>query len=105
MIGKAFEVANFGLLVFVTFLLYRACPRRGTLGRYPWDVRIRLALPFTKRWQNQVAPEDIEIIRKYRRGIFTWELVFFASGLLGVAYFDLLSPRLFLLLATGQCRG
>lgn len=104
-IGTAFVFIILGLLVFATLFMYRACPPRETLERYPWGVKARMFLPFTKYWQSEAAPEDIEPIRKFRRGLFTWELVFFASSILRIAYFNLLGHRLFLLLASGQCRN
>ncbi len=105
MFGRVFEVANIVALVLVTIFLYRSSPPRGSLRQYPWGTKMRLALPFRRGWRNEVAPEHIEMMSRFRRGIFAWELIFLASGMLGVIYFDVLGPRLFLLLATGQCRA
>lgn len=104
-IGWAFELISLGLLAYATLLLFRSYPPKETLRRYTWDVNLRLVLPFTKRWQKEVAPEHIETIRKYRRGLFTWELVFFAANIFRIVYLDLLGSRLFIMLATGQCRN
>jgi len=104
-IGKAFTVIIVASIVVATVLLIRSGPSNDLLRRYPWRVRLSWAIPFTKRWQKVVAAEDVQTIQKFLRSLHTWELVGLASATFRIVYFNILAPRLLLLLASGQCRN
>ena len=104
-IGKAFTVIIVASIVVATVLMIRSGLPNDLLRRYPWRVRLSWAIPFTKRWQKVVAAEDVQTIQKFLRSLHTWELVGLASATFRIVYFNVLAPRLLLLLASGQCRN
>ena len=104
-IGKAVVVIILVSIVIATVLLIRSSLPNDMLRRYPWRVRLHWTLPFNQRWRKEIAPEDIGAIRKFQRRLHTWELVGLASLIFRIIYFNILAPRLFLLLASGQCRN
>jgi hypothetical protein len=104
-IGKALAVIISVSIVVATVLLIRSGLPNDLLRRYPWRVKLGWSLPFAKHWQKVVAIEDVQKIRKFQRRFHTWELVCLVSAIFRIVYFNILAPRLLLLLASGQCRN
>jgi hypothetical protein len=103
LIGKAMGLVMGGLLILSGLSLYRTSIPRQMFEDYSWSMRVHLSLPFSSRWSNEVAPEHVAIIRKFRRALFSMELVLFVFGVWVVAYDNLLGARLLFMMAGGQC--
>jgi hypothetical protein len=92
-----------GALILSILWLYRVSIPRQVVKGYPWSVRLHMSLPFNRHWIDEVAPEHVARIRKFRRAQFSLALVLLAFGLWIVAYDDLLGTRLIFMLAAGRC--
>jgi hypothetical protein len=103
LIGKVEEFLFCGVMLVLTLSLYRARVSNEMLKSYSWRVKVQLALPFNRRWSREVAPEDVEPIRRYRRALFTIEITLLAFGLWTVFYDTMLGTRLLMMMAHHQC--
>lgn len=101
--GQSVVVITIASVFFATVLLIRATPPKGTLRRYSFGAKMRLILPFDKRWRERVAPEHFEALQKFRIRLFTWWLVFYTCMILRIAYFNVLGPRVLSLFSVNQC--
>jgi hypothetical protein len=103
LVGHTMEIL-FGVTMTLSILwIYRASVSGAVLRGYPWSVRLHMSLPFNRRWIDEVAPEHVAPIRKFRRAQFSLPLVLLAFGLWIVTYADLLGTRVVFMLAAGQC--
>lgn len=103
LVGHAMGILFCGALILSILWLYRASVPRQVIKGYPWSVRLHMSLPFNRRWINEVAPEHVAHIRKFRRAQFSLPLVLLAFGLWIVAYDDLLGTRVIFMMAAGRC--
>jgi len=103
LISNAIVIVMIASVLFATLLLFRAAPPNETLPRYRFGVRIRLILPFSKRWQNEVSLEHIETFRKFRKRLFAWGFALFGCILLRLMYINMLAPRVVFMFASNQC--
>lgn len=105
LIARIIEVVVCGSLVLATVLLYRASLSTEMVKRYRWRAKLFWIIPFLERWSVSLAPEDVERVRIFRRGLFTWQFVFAASSAVLIVYFGVLAPRILLMFARGACRN
>jgi hypothetical protein len=61
---------------------------------YPFRVNMWSILPFSTRWQKEIAPEDVDAYRKFRRWSFAGLTAILVVGLLKAAYFEFFFMRL-----------
>jgi hypothetical protein len=101
LIGRIIQVADIGLAFTLFTSAYVASPPKGMLRRYSLGARAKLLLP-SKGWQNVVRSDDLEALRRFRKGLFVCGGLFLGWNTLTVFYFGL-SARLLLMLARGQC--
>lgn len=102
LIGRIMEVIDVVLGVTLFALMYVTSPPRHTLRRYPLEVRVRLLFP-SKGWRSRVRSEDIEPLRRFRKGLFTCGALFLGWNTLTIGFLGLVSSRLILMAARGQC--
>jgi hypothetical protein len=102
LIGRIIQVIDVGLAVSLFALMYVTAPPKQTLRRYPMSVKIRLLFP-SKGWRNVVRSEDIEALRRLRKGLFACEALFLGWNTIAILYFGVLSSRLVLMVVHGQC--
>ena len=102
LIGRIIQVTYIGVALTLFTLMYVTSPTKGMLRRYPLAVRVRLLLP-SKGWQNAVHSEDIEALQRFRKGLLVCAGLFVGWNTFGIFYFGLLSSRLLLMVARGQC--
>jgi hypothetical protein len=73
-------------LIFVAGLIKTAVPNR-ILRLYSFRVKMLAILPFSTRWQKEIAPEHLEVYRKSRRWFFAGMTALLAVSLLQFIYF------------------
>jgi hypothetical protein len=73
-------------LIFAAGLIKTAVPNR-ILRLYPYRVNVRAIMPFSTRWQQDIAAEHLEAYRRLRRWIFGGLAAILTVGLLQFAYF------------------
>jgi hypothetical protein len=73
-------------LIFLAGLMKTAVPKR-ILRLYPYRVKMLAILPFSTRWQQEIAPEHLEVYRKPRRWFFAGMTALLAVSLLQFIYF------------------
>ena len=78
---------------FMVFLLRKAPPRR-IYGLYTFRVHMLWSLPFNDRWREEVAPEHIETIGRFRKGLLAYELAILVVVILRAIYLRFLFMRL-----------
>jgi hypothetical protein len=80
-------------LVFAVGLMKTAVPKR--IGRlYPYRVNMLSILPFSTRWQKEIAPEHLDAYRKNRRWALAGFTAVLAVTLLKATYFEFFFMRL-----------
>jgi hypothetical protein len=80
-------------LIFVAGLMKTAVPKR--IGRlYSIRVNLLAMLPFSSRWQQEIASEHVDTYRKFRRWCFAGMTALLAVSLLQVMYFKFLFMKL-----------
>ena len=73
-------------IIFVAGMMKTAVPKR--IGRlYSRKVNLLAMLPFSSRWQQEIAPEHVTVYRKSRRWFFGGMTALLAVSLLQFAYF------------------
>ena len=70
--------------------LWKTLPPRSVQRLYPLGARIRWILPFSDRWREDVAPEHLEGIRKFRTTFFPYFGAILAMPLLKAGYYEFL---------------
>jgi hypothetical protein len=79
-------------LIFVAGVMKTHVPRR--IGRlYSIKVNLLAMLPFSARWQKEIAPEHVEVYRKSRRWYFVGMTALLAVPLLQFTYFKFFFMR------------
>jgi hypothetical protein len=73
-------------IIFVAGMIKTAVPKK-ILQLYSFRVNLLTILPFSARWQKEIAPEHVEVYRKPRRWFFAGMTALLAVGLLQFAYF------------------
>ena len=83
-------------MVWLCFLLslWRTLPPRRIQRLYPFRARIRWILPFSNRWQKEIAPEHVARIRRFRGRIFFYFVAILTVPLLKAAYYEFLFGKL-----------
>ncbi len=80
-------------LIFVAGLIKTAVPKR--IGRlYSIRANLLAVLPFSSRWQQEIAPEHADTYRKFRRWCFAGMTALLAVSFLQIAYFKFLFMKL-----------
>lgn len=79
-------------LILIAGMIKTAVPNR-ILRLYPYRVNMLTILPFSARWQQEIAPEHLEAYGRSRRWIFAGFATVLAVGLLQFAYFKFLFMR------------
>jgi hypothetical protein len=79
-------------LIFVAGMIKTAVPNR-IRRLYSFRVNLLTILPFSARWQKEIAPEHLEVYRKPRRWFFVGMTALLAVPLLQVTYFKFLFMR------------
>jgi hypothetical protein len=103
LIGRTIEIL-FCAAVFLSILwMYHVSIPREIIKGYRRSVRLHMSLPFNTRWVDEVAPEHVSHIRKFRKAQFSLPLLLLAFGLWVIAYADLLGPQVLMMLAAGRC--
>jgi hypothetical protein len=64
-IGKALEFSEAGAFVLVAIWVLRLRSLRSVFKRYPIGVRFWWFVPFARRWQNMIAPTDIDPVGRF----------------------------------------
>jgi hypothetical protein len=80
-------------LIFAAGLMITAVPNK--IGRL-YSIRVNLItiLPFSARWKQEIAPEHLEVYRKFRRWCFVGLTALLAVSLLQVIYFKFFFMKL-----------
>ena len=80
-------------VVFAVVYMTTGVPKK--IGRlYSFRVNMLAMLPFSTRWQREVAPEHVDAYRRQRRWHVAGLAAIAAAGLLQFVYFDFLFLRL-----------
>jgi hypothetical protein len=91
-------VISSNLVLWLGFMVFlfraAAAPPRRFQQRYPLKVRMQFLLPFSSRWRQALAPEDVEKIRKFRKVIFVFLLSSWVNAILKFTYYKLFFVRL-----------
>ena len=75
-------------VLFLGFLLFLWRSAKTDPPRvYPFRVEVLAILPWSTRWREEVAPEHMEAIRKFRRGLFLFLIAILAVALLKFVYY------------------
>ena len=80
-------------LIYAVGMMKTAVPNR-ILRLYPFRVNMLSILPFSTRWQKEIAPEHVDAYRKFRRWSFAGLTAFLVVALLKAAYFEFFFMRL-----------
>ena len=73
-------------IIFVAGMIKTAVPKK--IGRlYSFRVNMLTILPFSARWQKEIAPEHLAVYRKPRRWFFAGMTALLAASLLQFTYF------------------
>jgi hypothetical protein len=79
-------------LIYFAGMIKTAVPSR-IRRLYPFRVNMGSILPFSTRWQKEIAPEDIDAFGKFRRWSFAGLTAVLVVGLLEAAYFEFFFMR------------
>jgi len=79
--------------IFVAGLIKTAVPER-IRRLYSFKVNLLMIVPFSARWQHEIAPEHVDAYRKLRRWFFGGMTALLAVGLLQFVYFKFLFMKL-----------
>jgi hypothetical protein len=84
------------LLLLSGFMLFmwKASPPRSIQKLYPFKVRMRYLFWFSGRWRDEVAPEHVQAIKKFRAGLLIFIIVTWFVALAKFAYYELLFAQL-----------
>jgi len=75
-------------VLFLGFLLFLwRSAKTNALRVYPFRVAVLSSLPCSTRWQQEVAPEHVEAIRRFRSGFFLFLMAILAVALLKFVYY------------------
>jgi hypothetical protein len=103
-IGKALGFLVAGSFIALLPWAFRLHSLRSVFKRYPISVRFWWSVPFA-RWQNLIAPTDIDAVGRFRRFFFAMESLLLISGVVKIGYFDWLGFHLVMMMFGGQCRS
>ncbi len=56
--------------------VYRAMPSKPMIAKYSSNILLKCLLPFSPKWQRNVAPADLPMFREYQRRAKIWYLSF-----------------------------
>ena len=79
--------------IFVAGLIKTAVPER-IRRLYSFKVNLLMIVPFSARWQHEIATEHVDAYRKLRRWFFGGMTALLAVGLLQFVYFKFLFMKL-----------
>jgi hypothetical protein len=79
-------------LIYFAGMIKTAVPNR-IRRLYPFRVNMDSILPFSTRWQKEIAPENLDAFRKFRRWSFAGLTAVLVVGLLKAAYFEFFFMR------------
>ena len=102
LIGRIMLGLDLGVIVIALTLTYVGSPSNKVLRSYPLGIRARLLWP-SKGWQTRVHSDDIEALRRMRRMLLGAACLYLSWNTIVLLYFTVLSSRLFLMQAHGQC--
>jgi hypothetical protein len=80
-------------IIFVAGLMITAVPKR-IRELYSFRANMLSIVPFSARWQKEIAPEHVDVYRKSRRWFFAGMTALLAMTLLRVVYFKFFFMRL-----------
>jgi hypothetical protein len=94
LLDYAVELSEPALWFCFAFFLWRNVPSNAIQRLYPYRVRLLWSLPFTSKWQKNIAPEHLAPVRRYRTGFFAYSAAIFILILLRWAYYEFLFVKL-----------